>query len=571
MLVTAGIPTLQIWLQKNIVDSFVLVSQGEKVLLFLITIICVYYFMNFLSMLFNETEQYIYEIIRQKVLFEQKLKLAQKSTRLPLESFEDSSLYNEFQLAQRAVNQNIATDVIKHLMGGITSLVSIGGIFTYLTLVNIFLPIALLLFAVPGLFFLIILKKFKYSTEVQNSEVSRETDYTYRMMISREAAKEIRLFSLGNHLTARWGRLYNITRELILKQQKKEVFYGLLTAFFIFLSSSIAALLVLNHVSEGKLTTGDYVSLTGAVLTVQSLLGSITEKIAKLYEQTLYMNHFFDFIEEELLERSEQLCSFPENFSELKAKNLTFQYPNNDEIILNDISFNIKKGEVIAIVGENGSGKSTLIKCLLGLYTPTKGNIYFDNVRITQIDKASLLGNMTAVFQDFIKYNYTIRDNVGFGDISKINNDEKIYSSIKNAGLSLVLDEMPKGLDSKMGREFIEGQEMSGGQWQRLAIARAFMRDSKIIVLDEPTAALDPYAEVEIFNHFMQLSKGKTAIVISHRLGAARRADKILVLRKGKLIEQGSHDELMNMNGEYARMFKTQSILYTKESAYVST
>ncbi|HHP1091135.1 ABC transporter ATP-binding protein [Bacillus thuringiensis] len=323
-------------------------------------------------------------------------------------------------------------------------------------------------------------------------------------------------------------------------------------------------MLLVFQIKQGKLTVGDYVALMSAIITIQSTLGSIGMNVGKIFEINLYVKNLFEFLQlKNPLQNKEKTLSFPESdFSKIEVKNLSFNYPNQNQTTLKNINFTIKRGERIAIVGENGAGKTTLTNCLLGLYIPSNGGIYFDNININNIKISSLRKNISAVFQDFVKYHYTIRENVGFGNLEDLHNNEKIYSGLHQVNLDSLINKFPLGIDAILGKEFKNGQDLSGGQWQRIAIARAFLSEAEILILDEPTSAIDPKAELEIFNCFQNLAQGKTAFMISHRLGPARLADKILVLKEGILVEQGTHEDLMKLNGEYTRMYNAQANMY---------
>ncbi|MBH5318385.1 ATP-binding cassette domain-containing protein [Paenibacillus sp. GSMTC-2017] len=255
--------------------------------------------------------------------------------------------------------------------------------------------------------------------------------------------------------------------------------------------------------------------------------------------------------------------AFPEKLQKhILINNLSFTYATHTSPQLKGISFMIKPGEKIAIVGENGAGKSTLVKCLLGLYMPDNGSIKFDGVDIRTIDPKSLREHVSAVFQDFESYNLTVRENIAMGH-GKIDDDAYVEVAAAKAGVGELIKNLPNGLDTELGAMFHQGHELSGGQWQKIALSRAFMRDAQIVILDEPTAALDPRAEAEIYDNFAKLYEGKTTIMISHRLSSCRFADKIIVLHNGEIIEVGSHEELLHLEGSYADMFNTQAKRYS--------
>ncbi|MNI47443.1 putative ABC transporter ATP-binding protein [compost metagenome] len=251
---------------------------------------------------------------------------------------------------------------------------------------------------------------------------------------------------------------------------------------------------------------------------------------------------------------------------EIAVRNLSFSYPSRPEPVLKNISFTIKPGQIVAIVGENGAGKSTLVNCLVGLYREFSGDVLFDEVPIKDIPETDLRWIISAVFQDFVRFELSVKENIGFGDLSRLEDPDMLEAAASRSGFLEVIDQLPEGFETLLGPAFEGGQELSVGQWQKLALARSFVKPSQIIVLDEPTASMDPMAEAELFKRFAELASGKITFLISHRLASCRLADQILVLKDGELIEQGTHDSLMKRQGEYCRMYTTQAKGYGVQS-----
>lgn len=243
------------------------------------------------------------------------------------------------------------------------------------------------------------------------------------------------------------------------------------------------------------------------------------------------------------------------------ASGVSFSYPDSGHRVVKDVSLTIRPGERIAIVGENGAGKSTLVRLLTGLYSPDSGNVLMDGRESTSDEARDLRGQIGAVFQDYVPWQMTVRDNIGLGNLARIDDDRALAVAAERAGIATLLDGLPDGLDSWLGRQFGD-RDISGGEWQRIALARVFFRDSRLLILDEPTAALDPLAEQRLFERFASLTEGGTAIMISHRLGPARYADRVIVMDQGSIVEAGPHDRLLAQGGLYARMFAAQSAWY---------
>jgi ATP-binding cassette subfamily B protein len=286
--------------------------------------------------------------------------------------------------------------------------------------------------------------------------------------------------------------------------------------------------------------------------------------LVSLYENSLFLSNLYEFLD---LKRTvveplhPQALPVPLRIG-IQFDQVQFRYPNSSRPLLEDISLTIRAGETVALVGENGAGKTTLIKLLCRLYDPTSGRITLDGIDLRQFETTALRREISVVFQDYAHYNLTARENIGFGDVNRLPDQDEIRSAAKTAGADKAIASLPYGYDTTLGKEFEEGEELSIGEWQKVALARAFLRQAQIIVLDEPTSALDAQAEHQIFEQFRQLTEGRTAILISHRLSSVKLADRIYVLKEGRIVESGTHNELLLLKGSYARLFEIQAQYY---------
>ena len=300
------------------------------------------------------------------------------------------------------------------------------------------------------------------------------------------------------------------------------------------------------------------------------MLESFFRAIGRLYEDTLFAENLLSFLDlspdsvEGALSRGNQSqIRVPRPIQQsIEFRNVSFHYPRSDRLVLKDLSFTLRPEETIAVVGENGAGKTTLVKLLARFYDPSEGVILLDGKDLREYDLEDLRHQIGVIFQDFIRYDLTVKENIGLGQIEHVDNMNRIVHASEQGGTSSLIAGLPKGFDTVLGRTFEEGVDLSGGEWQRLALSRAFMRDAPILILDEPTAALDAFAEYEIYERFAELTGGKMTIFISHRFSTVRMASHILVLQNGELIEEGSHDGLMREEGQYARMFNIQAERY---------
>lgn len=306
-----------------------------------------------------------------------------------------------------------------------------------------------------------------------------------------------------------------------------------------------------------------------AVSSMQANLNVISFRMSQFYTESLYIEEFYKFMdmENEADDWTGHL-RFPERLSEeIRVESLVFRYPESTRNALDHVSFTIKPGEKVAIVGDNGAGKSTLVKCLIGLYADTSGTILYDNRDIKEYDMTDFRKHVSVIFQDYVRYFLSVSENIGISDTDNIRDFDRVRSAVMTAGADEFIEKLPERYDTIVGGGYYGGAELSIGQWQRIALSRALFRDSQLIILDEPTSSMDPIAESQLLEKFLDITEGKTAIFVTHRLGSCRHVDKILVLKEGKLVEQGNHEELMRMNGEYAKMYKEQSKWYVQDKA----
>lgn len=392
----------------------------------------------------------------------------------------------------------------------------------------------------------------------------RFTQYLGGLLSRREAATELRAYQLTGYFLQRW-RLSFVRRRAdhldVRWANTREGWLAVLCASAVFAAALGGAIYL---AASGQVGPGQIAVLIGAIRILQMSLTGVAEHIGVLWELGLPVGELRAFLEMPHPPGG-GTAPFPAPMQgSIRFEGVTFTYPGGKEPVLCDLSLEIKPGEKVALVGANGAGKSTLTKLMLGLYQPDSGRISFDGVEITDIARESLRQHVSCVFQDFVRYNLTLLDNVAVGNL------EATADQVEAACAAAGLERLPAGPDTMLGRMFTGGVELSGGQWQRVAMARAFVRDAQLIVLDEPTAALDPRAELEVFGKFVELVRGKTALLISHRLGSARLADRIIVLDGGKVAETGSHDELMAAGGLYAELFKTQAQWYEETGGEVA-
>jgi ATP-binding cassette, subfamily B, bacterial len=401
----------------------------------------------------------------------------------------------------------------------------------------------------------------------QQTKESRMATYLTSLMTERAPATELRAYQLLRFFIGRWQQVFRRQTEqqqVVLQQGMREGWLADLAAAALYLG---ALAYFTGGAEQGLLTAGTIVAVAGAIRLLRGSATGLAQLAGTLWTSALPLLDLRTFLELQTDERPlDQGLPFPAPLvGAIRFEQVSFAYPGKAEPVLTDISLEIKAGERVAVVGANGAGKSTLIKLLLGLYQPTAGRITYDGRDVQQIAPASLRANVSCIFQDFSRYQMTVGENIALGRPGAP--EVEVRAAVRRAGAEALVESLLGGLETMLGKQFAGGIELSGGQWQRVALARAFVRDAQLIVLDEPTAALDPRAELELFGKFVDLAGGRTAVLISHRLGVARLADRVIVLDSGRVAENGTHAELLAAGGLYAKLFRSQAQWYEEEAA----
>lgn len=426
--------------------------------------------------------------------------------------------------------------------------------------------VALILFvaAIPG-----VMVKIKYSGRIFNwqrsrTQTERKAGYFNLMLTGDAHAKELRLFRLGDLFIQRFSRLRKLLRREKIDISRKRSVADFIAQACATLAVFSAFGLIAYRTVHGVITLGGMVMYFQAFQRGLGFLREMLGGLADLYENNLFISNLYEFLDiEPKIKEPVRPLPFPKPIQKgICFDHVYFQYPFGKRKVLEDISFSIPPGDVIALVGENGSGKTTLIKLLCRLYDPLEGKITFDDIDLREFKTDSLRKELSIIFQDYVHYHLTARENIWLGNAALSPEDDKIKEAAHYAGADEMLARLPKGYETVLGKWFEEGEQLSIGEWQKIALARAFLGKSQVIVLDEPTSSLDVNTEYEIFKRFKQLLEGRSAILISHRFSTVRMADRILVLEDGRIKENGSHQELINLGGTYAKMFEKQAQHY---------
>jgi ATP-binding cassette subfamily B protein len=449
------------------------------------------------------------------------------------------------------------SNVLSQLQDIITIITLVAG----LTIFEPWLILLLVIAIIPSFINEIRFSRSSYSLARSWTPERRELDYLRFIGASDVTAKEVKLFGLADFLSKRFSKLahryYEVNKRLAIRRSVWGSVFHLIGD----LSYYGAYVLIIFRTVAGSLTLGDLTFLAGSFARLRNQLQTIFSRFSQITESALYLKDYFDFMdmESKVLPQSE-IAPIPKVIERgFRFENVSFRYPGMEELVLDDISFTLRPGEKLALVGENGAGKTTLIKLLLRLYEPTEGIIHLDDIDIRNFDKLKYQELFGAIFQDFVRYYFTARENIGVGMVDAMEDTDRVVGAAERSLADEVIAALPKQYEQILGRRFAEGKELSGGQWQKIALARAYMKDAKVIILDEPTSSLDAKAEYAAFERFIDLTKEKTAVIISHRFSTVRLADRILVLKNGKILEQGSHEALLEENGLYAELFRLQA------------
>ena len=485
--------------------------------------------------------------------------ILEKALTLELAHFEDAEYYDKLVRARREASSRPLSLVIKtfDLMRDVISLIAIG---IFLFQFSVWAVALLAIAGVPAF-----VAEAKFSGEAfrihRRRSAERRMQIYLEMVLTREdGVKEVKLLQLGKLFLQRYvdifRNIYKEDRNLVLRRGLWGYVLGLLASgafYFAYGWVGFAAI-------AGAITIGQMTMYIAQFRLGQNAVTNSLTAVNGMYEDNLYLSNLTEYLEHKIPEQTGNKTIGPNPEDGIRFEEVTFVYPDSEKSVLNNVSLHIKPGESLAIVGENGSGKTTLIKLLTRLYTPVSGRIFLEGLELKEWDIEALRKKIGVIFQDFAHYQLIVGENIGIGDVEEIEQEPRIEEAAQKGMADVFVKDLPQGYKTQLGTWFKDGKELSGGQWQKIALSRAFMRSkADILILDEPTAAIDARAEAEIFNHFRDLTANKISIIISHRFSTVRMADHIIVLEQGKIQEEGSHTDLLGNGGQYATLFNLQA------------
>ncbi|AFY94096.1 ABC transporter ATP-binding protein [Chamaesiphon minutus] len=487
--------------------------------------------------------------------------ILEKALTLDLAHFEDSEFYDKMSQARSQASSR-PLSLINRTFGlcqSALTLLTFGGL---LWQFSAWAVLGLIMTAIPSFIAETRFSEHAFRLFRWRSPETRQQHYLETLLAREDYAKEVQLYQLGGMLLQRYRDIFNLLYEEDRNLTIRKGFWGYLLGLLSTVAFYAAYAWIVIEAISGQITLGEMTMYLVVFRQGQSTFSSALTSIGGMYEDNLYLANLYEFLEQPI-SHSQGYITQGIDFDGIRFENVSFSYPGNTQPVLKNISLHLQPGEKLAIVGENGSGKTTLIKLLTRLYLPSSGRILLDGVDLNDWDLDVLRQRIGVIFQNFVQYQFTVGENVGVGDVRHLDDRSEWEIAASKGMAKPFIDLLPAGFDTQLGKWFKGGQELSGGQWQKIALARAFMRsNADILILDEPTAAMDAEAEMNIFNRFRALTQERMVVLISHRFSTVRMADKIVVMARGEIIEQGSHEQLLKAGGRYAHLFSLQAAGY---------
>ncbi|MCC8361790.1 ABC transporter ATP-binding protein/permease [Lysobacter sp. A6] len=573
-LVRALLPIAMLWIGKLIIDEAVrLVGQGlgfesfidawhSGALDHLVFLLLVEFAFAIASDLLGRMVSYADAVLTEMFTNATSVRLMEHAATLDLEDFEDPELQDRLDRARRQTmgRMNLLSQLFGQAQDMVTVISFAAGLLIYAPWLIALLAIALIPAFVGESHF----NALNYSLNFQWTPERRQLEYLRQMGASVETAKEVKIFNLHRYFIARYRTLAAQFLKANRSLARRRAMWGTVLAAFGTLGYYLAYAYIAWRTVKGDFSIGDLTFLAGSFRRLRQLLEGLLVGFSQVAGQALYLDDLYSFFEIQPEIRSKaDAVSIPRPIARgFVFEGVGFRYPEAERWALRGLDFELRADEVLALVGENGAGKTTLVKLLARLYDPDEGRILLDGRDLRDYDLDDLRANIGVIFQDFVRYHLTAAENIGVGQIEAMEDRVRIEDAARRAYADEVVATLPHGYDQVIGRRFRTGVDLSGGQWQKIAIARAYMRDAQVMILDEPTAALDARSEFEVFQRFKELSHGRTAVLISHRFSSVRMADRILVLAEGRLEASGTHEQLLAQGGRYAELFELQAAGY---------
>jgi len=562
-LVRALLPLAMLWVSKLILDGVVAwIRRGSGNAAGLWKLVALELGLAVLSDLLARANSLADSLLGDRFTNRISVRLIEHATQLDLASFEDPVFYDKLERARRQTTGRIGLlAAVLNVAQDTLSLISLSA---GLIVFSPWLMILLVAAVIPAFLGETHFTTLAYSVLYRWTPQRRLLDYIRMLGASNQSAKEVKIFGLGDHLAERYrevsDRIYEDNKKVAVKRASVGFLLNLVSTGGYYGAYAV----VLIRTLAGAISVGTFTFLTGAFSRSRMYIEKILQSFTDISDQALYLKDLFEFFEmQPAIHSLPSALPAPRPIRNgFEFRNVGFAYPGSSQMVVENINFRLEAREKIALIGENGAGKTTLVKLLARLYDPTAGQILLDGVDLREYDVEDLRKEIGVIFQDYMRYELLAKENIGFGKIEDLADRARIEMAAQKSMAFQVIGKLPHGYDQMIGRRFDGGVDLSGGEWQKFALARAYMRDAQLLILDEPTATLDARAEYEVFRRFAELTKGRMAVLISHRFSTVRMADRILVLQNGRIREQGTHNHLVALGGQYAELFELQAAGY---------
>ncbi|MEC1402117.1 ABC transporter ATP-binding protein [Bacillus subtilis] len=556
-IITGILPIVSLYISQELINSLVTIRKDVSVV---ISIFLTYLGVSFCSELISQVSEYYNGKFQLNIGYKLNYKVMKKSSNLALKDFENPEIYDKLERVTKEISYK-PYQIIQAIITMTTSFVTLLSSIAFLMSWNPKVSLLLLVIPVISLFYFLKIGQQEFFIHWKRAGQERKSWYISYILTHDFSFKELKLYNLKDYLLNKYWDIKKSFIDQDTKILRKKTYLNLIYEIAVQLVGAVIIFIAIMSAFAGKIMVGNVMSYIRSVSLVQSHSQSIMTSIYSIYNSNLYMNQLYEFLELKEEKNQGHKKQIVEPIHSVIFQNVSFIYPNQGEQTLNHINVSLNKGERIAIVGPNGSGKSTFIKLLTGLYEVQQGDILVNGVNIKELDMDSYMEQIAALFQDFMKYEMTLKENIGFGQIDKLHQTNKMHQVLDIVKADFLKGHSSYQLDTQLGLWFDEGRQLSGGQWQKIALARAYFREASLYILDEPSSALDPIAEKETFDTFFSLSKDKIGIFISHRLVAAKLADRIIVMDKGEIVGIGTHEELLKTCPLYKKMDESENYM----------
>lgn len=557
------LPVLLLWITKLIIDGIVYaVSNHQPVGPRFWWLVAAEFSLAVLNSILVRTIDYSDSLLADKYTRHVSIRVLEHASSLDLTAYEDPVFYDRLERARvQATDRLVMIQAVGRLVQQVITTITLS---ISIMFFSPWLMLLLILGVVPAFMGESHFAFLGYAKNFRQTPLRRQLDYLRILGGSKEAAKELKLFGLRKFLIDRFTKLSDEIYVENIGLSRRKLIAGSLLSMVGTMGYYSAYVFVIWRTVNGALSIGTLTFLAGAIQQASTNIQQIFSTIAAIGDQALFLTDLLAFFQMEPTIRSKpNALPAPRPIKQgVEFRNVSFSYPGNSRLILDHINFQLHPAERLALIGENGQGKTTIVKLITRLYDPTEGQILLDGIDLRDYDLEDLHREMGVIFQDFMRYEMTAAENIAVGRVEELKNPELLQIAAHKSMADATIARLPKGYDQMLGRRFEEGVDISGGEWQKVALARAYLRDAQILILDEPTAALDARSEFEVFQRFAELTAGKMALFISHRFSTVRSADRIIVLENGRIAEEGSHDQLSRLGGKYAEMFEMQASSY---------